>query len=110
VPVTEELRSVLALLEQELRRMGLWEAVPPPLAALSSVLPFCVDTLEFTQWLQWILLPRLHAVLDAGAALPARCGIAPMAEEALRGLEPDPDGLVELLRQLDRLLSHAQAC
>jgi uncharacterized protein YqcC (DUF446 family) len=38
-------------LESELRRQELWQDSKPCAAALSSTVPFAVDTLTFTQWL-----------------------------------------------------------
>ena len=71
---------LLGDLESALRAASLWESAPPAPAALESVEPFCVDTLALPQWLQWIFLPRMRALLDARAALPPKCGVAPMAE------------------------------
>jgi uncharacterized protein YqcC (DUF446 family) len=89
-------------LETTLRRAGLWEFSPPDPAALESVQPFCVDTLDLPQWLQWIFLPRMRALIDARGALPAKCGIAAMAEVRFLGREESEVlGLIELLRQID---------
>ena len=51
-----------------------------PADALASPLPFMVDTLRIEQWLQWVFLPRLHALLDAQAPLPGACSVHPLAE------------------------------
>lgn len=101
----ETLADRLLAIEMELRALGLWDSEAPAAAALASTEPFCVDTLRFSQWLQFILLPRLQALLEAGAQLPANSEIAPMAELALQGMEGDPTGLVAELQALDRLLS-----
>lgn len=47
--------ALLSELEDELRQLGWWEQQAPSAQALQSQQPFCVDTLEFSQWLQWIL-------------------------------------------------------
>lgn len=102
---TTRVSVLLRELEAALRRAGLWEFSPPDPAALESVQPFCVDTLELSQWLQWIFLPRMQALLDAGAALPAKCGIAAMAEVSFTGRENAALlELVELLRQIDAVI------
>ena len=80
-----EVAEVLIDIEAQLRQLGQWHKVQPTAEALSSEEPFCVDTLTFTQWLQFIFLPTLYAMLEEGQALPQRCGIAPMAEEYFRG-------------------------
>lgn len=102
---TARVSVLLRELEAALRRAGLWEFSPPDPAALESVQPFCVDTLDFTQWLQWVFLPRMRALLDARAALPAKCGIAAMAEVRFMGREEgELLGLIELLRQIDQVI------
>lgn len=74
------LASLLIDLECELRRAGYWSAEPPAPEALASTEPFCVDTMAFQDWLQFVFLPRMHALLEARAPLPLQCDIATMAE------------------------------
>ncbi len=100
----QELGALLDALEAELRRLDCWEASPPPADALASPLPFAHDRLTFTQWLQWLFLPRLRTLLASGARLPARSGIAPMAEVSLADSGLDAAALVALLRRIDGLL------
>ncbi|MBY5990648.1 YqcC family protein [Ferrimonas balearica] len=104
MPQGVQVRTALEAIEQEMKRHRLWQAATPSAEALASVQPFCCDTLAFEQWLQFVLLPRMHALLDAGAALPTQVSVCPMAEEAFRGqrqLMP----LIERIADLDELLS-----
>lgn len=77
-PLSTERQLLLALAEalQQSRR---WASVAPPLAALASTQPFCCDTLSFEGWLQFLFLPRCHALLDSGQPLPY-FQLLPMAE------------------------------
>ena len=77
----DQLTRLLTKLEAELRTQGRWDDQPPADAALQSTQAFAVDTLGFDQWLQWILLPRMHELLLLQMPLPSSCAIAPMAEE-----------------------------
>ncbi len=95
-----QVRHYLFDIEQAMRTLGIWQPQPPAQAAFESREPFCIDTMQAEQWLQWILLPRMHALLDKRAPLPARFSIAPYIEEAL----PDAAPLLDLLRRLDDLL------
>ena len=72
-----DVAEVLIDIESELRKLELWDRVPPSPEALASEQPFCVDTLTLPQWLQFIFLPTLYQLLEADQPLPARCGIAP---------------------------------
>jgi len=99
--------EVLIDIEAHLRQLDQWDRVAPPAASLVSEQPFCIDTLTLPQWLQFVFLPTLYRMLEAGEPLPARCGIAPMAEEYFRGSSLPAGDLLAALRQVDQLLSDA---
>ena len=80
MPTPADLRPLLQALEAAMRAADLWQPQPPTAEALASPLPFMVDTLRIEQWLQWVFLPRLHALLDAQAPLPGACSVHPLAE------------------------------
>jgi uncharacterized protein YqcC (DUF446 family) len=103
-----EVAEVLIDIEAQLRQLGLWHKARPTAAALASDLPFCVDTLTLPQWLQFVFLPTLYALLEAGETLPGRCGIAPMAEEYFRGTGLASGALLAALVRIDELLSEAE--
>lgn len=88
----------------EMKRLSLWESSPPSHEALSSQQPFCIDTLEFAQWIQWILIPRLEAILKTNIPLPDSSAIHPYAEEALKR-RSDSAQLIAQIKQLDNALS-----
>lgn len=100
-----DIAEVLIDIESELRQLGLWDSVSPSAAALASDQPFCVDTLTLPQWLQFIFVPTLYQLLENGQVLPARCGIAPMAEEFFKGGGLSTGPLEEALLLMDNLLS-----
>jgi uncharacterized protein YqcC (DUF446 family) len=97
--------NLLIDLEYELRVMQLWEETPPSPEALTSTEPFCVDTLEFPQWLQWVFLPRMHRLVDQNEPLPPKSEIAPMAEEYFRGhANPHPE-IIGVLHGIDEVIN-----
>ncbi len=104
----QEAADILLRVEAELRRLGLWQSKPPSAEALASELPFCCDTLDFHQWLQFVLIERMKALIEAGHPLPSQSGIAPLAEEWFAGTDTDSRQLVRLLEELDNLLSNQQ--
>ena len=105
--IEHTLREQLLALEAEMRAADLWGAAPPSDEAMQSTLPFMFDTLRIEQWLQWVFLPRMHALLDARGALPGACGIHPLAEHEwqTRQLDPWPGAVLARLLQIDALLS-----
>ncbi|MET1081345.1 MAG: YqcC family protein [Pseudomonas sp.] len=94
----------LLLIERELRQQGWWDVAPPSAQALASDAPFCVDSLALEQWLQWVLLPRMGALLAAGGALPSASGIQAMAELAFAERLPQAGRLLTALGEFDRLM------
>lgn len=92
-------------LECVLRNMQLWSVVAPSDDALASTEPFCVDTLELHQWLQFIFMPRMQQLIVKGDRLPSACAIAPLAEEVYKTRLSAMEPLLQVLRQLDALLS-----
>ncbi|OOH89754.1 anhydro-N-acetylmuramic acid kinase [Pasteurellaceae bacterium 15-036681] len=82
-----QVRQYLNELQIAMRLHQVWESVPPSAEALANTEPFCVSTLSATQWLQWIFLPRMNALLDANSELPKNFAITPYLEEALKNEE-----------------------
>jgi uncharacterized protein YqcC (DUF446 family) len=102
-----QIAEQLLLIERELRLLGLWKAVPPSDEDLSSREPFCVDTLDFDQWLQWIFLPRMKTILEQDLALPNASGILEMAEMVYASRLGEIRTLLSLLAQFDQLITEA---
>jgi uncharacterized protein YqcC (DUF446 family) len=57
--------------------------------------------MNFSEWLQWVFIARFRAILEADHPLPGQCDIAPMAEEALKGMEQETSQIVQILKQFD---------
>ena len=101
----DEIAVLLLDVEAQLRQLGLWQQQPPSAHALASTQPFCVDTLSFVQWLQFIFLPKMHSVLQSGQRLPGECDIAPLAREYFKGQTLAGLPLVATLEAIDRIIS-----
>ena len=97
--------QLLQALEQELKQLGLWQQEPPSAQALASTLPFCIDTLEFHQWLQFILIDRLRQMLVLAMTLPVQSALHPMASEVYKEEMLRMQQLVTLLAELDEALT-----
>ena len=87
-----------------LRALDLWASQAPSEAALASQEPFCLDTLNFPQWLQFIFLPRMSTLCKLALPLPNKCGVAPMSEEYFRPLNINGDPLSSALARIDHIL------
>lgn len=83
---------------------GIWSTQVPSLEALSSTQPFCVDTLSFEQWLQFVMMVRFEEMIHNSIPLPKQCDIAPMAEEAFKGRSLSK--VIVLISAIDKLINN----
>ncbi|MGB1239934.1 MAG: YqcC family protein [Pseudomonadales bacterium] len=104
-PPKDTIANALQQLTLQMQRDGLWQDEMPAPEKLASKLPFCVDTLTFTQWLQWVMFPKLFALLEAGATLPANSNMATMAEQAFKQYPQDTDTLLGCVTALDSAIN-----
>lgn len=102
----DQLAALLLELEQELQRLALWGSTAPTPTALASSMPFCCDSMELSQWLQWIFIPRLHHLLAMNLSLPTQCSVANYAEENWATMIPPPVDLLTVIKRIDGLLSN----
>lgn len=103
----EAIKKELSNLEQELRALELWGGAEktPSAKAMSSVQPFCLDTLEFHQWLEYLLIAKLTMMIEAGTPLPPKMMVHTYAQEKYRGEWSKFRNLIGILQKLDSLLT-----
>ncbi|MCT2529962.1 YqcC family protein [SAR92 clade bacterium H921] len=100
-----ELSDLLLDVEKEMHRMELWQSQSPSPQALASVEPFAIDQLSFSQWLQFLFLPRMRELIESGAPLPKSSSIAPMAEEFFKAQNAEAAAIILKLAAIDQLIS-----
>jgi uncharacterized protein YqcC (DUF446 family) len=104
----QQLADLLLAVERELRVLQLWDQQIPSAQELAeaqaSSQPFAIDKLCFNQWLQFIFLPRMGAIVESASALPVNCSIAPMAEEFYRAEQVAAKPLIRHLAAIDKLI------
>jgi uncharacterized protein YqcC (DUF446 family) len=103
--IPTRIADVLLEVEAILRTSGKWDPQRPPATALLSIEPFCIDTLRFEQWLQWIFLPRMKEILEQRRPLPAKSGIFVYAQDHLRKYDPPESNLLGLIKRFDDLIA-----
>ncbi len=103
------LMTLLTGLEEQLQQLGWWQQQAPSLQALQSEQPFCVDTLEFAQWLQWIFVPRMRSILTSDIPLPSQCGIHDMAQVVYREQLGLVANLLNNLKEIDAAINSPHA-
>lgn len=99
----------LQQVEAVMREHGHWQSQSPEASAFASTEPFCLDTMEPLQWLQWVLMPRFYALLESGAPLPQNFAIAPYYEVALPADTAGYAALLLTLNKFDALFQEPSA-
>ncbi|PMR75332.1 YqcC family protein [Billgrantia endophytica] len=108
--VHEELDVALRRLEATLKAADLWRVPRPEPEAFDSGQPFCVDTMEMPQWLRFVFIARLDAMVESRAPLPESCQVAPAAEVYLKQAGIRTSNfllLVKSLEEVDRIINEA---
>ncbi len=97
----------LGNLEQELKALELWGGMEahPSEKAMASIQPFALDTMEFHQWLEYVLIVRLREMIANSAQLPAAMMVHTYAQEQYRGQWTKYRNLIGILQKLDRLIT-----
>ncbi len=85
-------------LESEMKAQALWSAKIPDNSALDSTEPFACDKLTFSQWLQFVFIPKFTAMIKAGQPMPSNMAIGPAAQVWLQ----DQLSIQQLLNELDQ--------
>lgn len=98
---------LLQQIEAEMKTLQWWSQQVPSSEALASTAPFACDLMTLAQWLQFIFLPKMQALVDQRLPLPRNCHIQPMAELAWAPLKAPQQPLLDVLKNLDTLLSDA---
>lgn len=93
--VHDELDVALRRLEATMKATDLWRMERPSPSAFQSAQPFCLDTMALPQWLRFVFIARLDALVEERAPLPEKCDVAPAVDALL-----DQEGV----RANDRLL------
>lgn len=96
MPIRKQTQEQLNELQKIMQKQGLWQSLPPSPEALKSSQPFAIDSLTATEWLQWIFIPRMQALIDSKQPLPTQIAISPYLEEVLK----EETYLAELLRPI----------
>lgn len=102
----QQLQAYLTQLEVLLRQHQLWQEQPIDAQALNSTMPFCHDTMAFEQWLQFVFMEKMDALVTHKLPLPSNFAIAPMAELMFANKEGGAH-VIKLLQELDSVFGQS---
>lgn len=88
-------------IEAEMRAIGMWQAEPLRPEQKKFKQAFAMDTMNFSQWLQFIFLPRVREAV-ASNEFPSGSSVGAQAVREFDG-DSDADRLINLLSEFDAL-------
>lgn len=91
-------------IEDDLKKLNLWGGLKnrPKEEAFLSHEPFCLDTMEFHQWLEYVLIDKFKYLIENNLDLPSNLLLHTIAEEYYRGEWRKYRSLIHTLRELDK--------
>lgn len=103
----EQAHILLQAIETELKRLNRW-STPIPDHNVENMGAFGQNTMAFEQWIQFVLLERLRSIISNKEEFPKGSHVAVYAVRNFDG-DPESDGLIDLLSQLDQLVESIHA-
>lgn len=88
-------------IEGEMRSIGMWQDQPLRPEQMNFKQAFGMDTMTFTQWLQFVFLPRVRETV-ATNSFPRSSSVGAQAVREFDGY-PEADRLITLLSEFDAL-------
>ena len=94
--------EMILAIEAEMQRSGYWSDDPLPEEDYVFSRAFGMDTMAFSQWVQFIFIPRVRGIIRERGDFPARSMVG---AQAAREFDADSraSGLVALLSEFDAL-------
>lgn len=100
-PLQQNVAGYVDQIEAEMRRVGMWQEKSLRPEQLNFKKAFAMDTMAFSQWLQFIFIPRVREAIAANS-FPKSSSVGAQAVREFDG-HPNADRLVTLLSEFDAL-------
>jgi uncharacterized protein YqcC (DUF446 family) len=99
----ERAQAKIAEIEQEMKRIGYWQSEPLRPEQYEFRSAFAMDTMAFSQWLQFIFIPRVKNMIETGQKFPPD---SQNGAQAVREFDGDDRAqeLVTLLSEFDEII------
>lgn len=98
----QDVQTKLEEIVVEMKLIGYWQDAPLSPEKYDFRSAFAMDTMAFSQWLQFIFVPRVEQILDDQGTFPSRSQVGTQAIREWDGI-PETAHLVELLCAFDAL-------
>ena len=95
-------QAKLAAIEAEMKRSGFWQNTPLKPEQYQFEQAFAMDTMVYSQWLQFIFVPRVQTIIDQRRQFPRQSMVGAQAVREFDGV-PEASELTRLLTEFDAL-------
>jgi uncharacterized protein YqcC (DUF446 family) len=105
MPEHAAVETKLDAIEAEMKKIGMWQAEAPPPENLVITQAFGADKLAFSQWLQFVFIPRVRTIIAEKGRFPSQSQVADQAfrEWSMYDNRPEVETLIDLLRDFDAM-------
>jgi uncharacterized protein YqcC (DUF446 family) len=104
----QRVEQKLSEIEAEMKQIGYWQETPLPAEAYDFHQAFAMDTMAYSQWLQFVFIPRVRSILGSDGEFPRSSSVGTQAI-----LEFDGDDaavqLVSLLCRFDEQINNGSS-
>lgn len=100
-PIPSSVLTQLGRIENEMKRVGMWQEGPLAPEQYDFRAAFAMDTMSFSQWLQFIFIPNVRVAARRNE-FPASSYVAAQAVREFDTV-PETSQLVALLSEFDAL-------
>ena len=102
-PEYATVEAKVTAIEAEMKRSGLWQSDPLAPEQYAFQQAFAMDTMAFSQWLQFIFIPRVRGIIQTRGEFPSSSSVGAQAIREFDGFEEAAE-LVSILSGFDSLL------
>jgi uncharacterized protein YqcC (DUF446 family) len=99
--LAEKAQVAVDKIEAERKRIGFWQNTPPTPAQMNFKKAFAMDTMAYSQWLQFVFLVRVREAI-ASKQFPSSSSVGAQAVREFDG-DAEANELVTLLSEFDAL-------
>lgn len=99
----DRVQKAIDEIEAELKRLGWWQEERPPEEIFDFKMAFGMDTMPFSTWLQFILIPRVNDIIQSRGEFPTSSNLGAHAIREYDGAY-EADDLIQMLASFDRLI------
>ncbi|HET7375538.1 MAG TPA: YqcC family protein [Anaerolineae bacterium] len=89
-------------IETELKHIGFWQTEPLQAEQYNFSQAFAMDTMTFSQWLQFVFIPRVNDLIAEHGQFPKSSSVGAQAVREFDGIVHS-DHLITLLSEFDAL-------